>query len=179
KTDEAKRRCQAIRKYMWSDKRQFFTDYDFIQKKPTDRVTLAGLFPLWLDVSTEDQVKHVAEQTESLFLYDGGLVTTIAKQSSQQWDYPNGWAPLQFIAYRSLLRYPQYEKLAQTIRQRWMNLNERVFAETGKMMEKYDVVNIDKLASGGEYQVQEGFGWTNGVYLEMLHDYRSEIHSLT
>jgi alpha,alpha-trehalase len=55
-----------------------------------------------------------------------------------------------------------------------MALNERVFQETGKMREKYDVVNINKPASGGEYSVQDGFGWSNGVYLEMLHDQQSE-----
>ncbi|UJR17864.1 hypothetical protein I4U23_004763 [Adineta vaga] len=52
-------------------------------------------------------MKSVVEHIESLFLYDGGLVTTIAKYSKQQWDYPNGWAPLQFIVYRSLIQYPQ------------------------------------------------------------------------
>jgi alpha,alpha-trehalase len=174
KINEAEQRHQAIQKYMWSDKLQFFIDYDFIKKKATNRLTLAGIFPLWLNVSTPEQAKHVARQIESLFLHDGGLVTTIAKQSTQQWDYPNGWAPLQYVAYRSLLQTPGYETLARTIRQRWMALNERVFQETGKMREKYDVVNINKPASGGEYSVQDGFGWSNGVYLEMLHDQQSE-----
>lgn len=174
KITEAKRRYRAIQKYMWSDQLQFFTDYNFIKKTSTNRLTLAGLFPLWLHVSTPEQAKTIARQVESLFLYDGGLVSTLAKQSTQQWDYPNGWAPLQYVAYRGLLRTPGYETLARTIRQRWMTLNECVFNETGKMMEKYDVVNTNKPASGGEYQVQDGFGWTNGVYLEMLHDQRSE-----
>ncbi|CAF0883934.1 unnamed protein product [Adineta steineri] len=174
KITEAERRRQAIQKYMWSDDLQFFTDYNYIKKEPTNRLTLAGLFPLWLNVATLDQAKHAAGKIESLFLYDGGLVTTLAKHSTQQWDYPNGWAPLQYVAYRSLLKTPGYETLARIIRQRWMNLNERVFNETGKMMEKYDVVNISKPAGGGEYEVQDGFGWTNGVYLEMLHDQRLE-----
>jgi alpha,alpha-trehalase len=174
KTTEAEHRRQAIQKYMWSNELKFYTDYNFIKKKPTNCLTLAGLFPLWLNVSTPDQAKHVASQIESLFLHDGGLVTTIAKGSTQQWDYPNGWAPLQYVAYRALLQTPGYETLARTVRQRWMALNERVFEETGKMMEKYDVVNINKPASGGEYEVQDGFGWTNGVYLEMLHDQQTE-----
>jgi alpha,alpha-trehalase len=174
KATEAERRRQAIQKYMWSNELKFYTDYNFIEKKPTNCLTLAGVFPLWLNVSTPDQAKHVAGQIESLFLHDGGLVTTIAKGSTQQWDYPNGWAPLQYVAYRALLQTPGHETLARTIRQRWMTLNERVFEETGKMMEKYDVVNINKRASGGEYEVQDGFGWTNGVYLEMLHDQQAE-----
>jgi alpha,alpha-trehalase len=174
KTTEAERRRQAIQKYMWSNELEFFIDYNFIEKKPTNRLTLAGLFPLWLNVSTTDQAKKVARQVESLFLYDGGVVTTLSKQSTQQWDYPNGWAPLQYVAYRGLLQTPGYESLARTIRQRWMSQNERVFKETGKMMEKYDVVDINKQAGGGEYKTQDGFGWTNGVYLQMLYDRQSE-----
>jgi len=174
KTTEAERRRQAIQKYMWSNEQKFFTDYNFIKKKQTNRLTLAGLYPLWLNVSTSDQAQHVARQIESLFLFDGGLVTTISKQSIQQWDGPNGWAPLQYIGYRALLQTPGYETLARTIRQRWMSLNERVFKETGKMMEKYDVVDINRPAGGGEYKTQDGFGWTNGVYLEMLHDRQTE-----
>jgi alpha,alpha-trehalase len=175
KTTEAERRRQAIHKYMWSNQLNFYTDYNFIKKKQTDRFTLAGLFPLWLNVSTADQAKHIAHRTDELFLRDGGVLTTTSKRSIQQWDSPNGWAPLQYIAYRALLQTPGYETLARTIRQRWMALNERVFNETGKMMEKYDVVNINKPAGGGEYETQDGFGWTNGVYLEMLHDQQTEL----
>jgi alpha,alpha-trehalase len=178
KQNEAERRRQSIQKYMWSSDLQFFTDYNYIQKKPTNRLTLAALYPLWLDVSTKDQAEQVARQVERLFLRDGGVVTTVSNQSTQQWDSPNGWAPLQFITYRALLKTSGYESLARTIRQRWMNLNERVFKDTGKMMEKYDVVNINKPAGGGEYETQDGFGWTNGVYLEMLHDEQPTSNSM-
>ena len=178
KINEAERRRRAIQKYMWSEEQQFFTDYNFMRKKQTNRLTLAGLFPLWLRVSTEEQTKDVARQVEALFLHEGGVATTTATQSKQQWDSPNGWAPLQFIAYRTLLQIPGYRPLATKIRQRWMALNERVFQETGKMMEKYDVVHIDKPAGGGEYETQDGFGWTNGVYLEMLHDRQLESISM-
>jgi alpha,alpha-trehalase len=174
KTNEAERRRQAIQKYMWSSEYQFYTDYNFMKKKVTNQRTLAALFPLWLNVSTPEQTEHVARQIEPLFLRDGGLITTISKRSTQQWDNPNGWAPHQYIAYRTLLKIPGYEKLARTIRQRWMSLNERVYKETGKMMEKYDVVNINRPAGGGEYKTQDGFGWTNGVYLDMFYDQQTD-----
>ena len=170
KQPEADRRQKAIHQYMWSNSLQFFTDYNFVEKNQTNQLTLAGVYPLWLNVSTANQSQNVARQVQSLFLRDGGVVTTISKQSKQQWDSPNGWAPLQYITYRALLQTPGYESVARTIRDRWMRLNERVFQNTGKMMEKYDVVNINNSAGGGEYATQDGFGWTNGVYLEMLHD---------
>ena len=37
------------------------------------------------------------------------------------------------------------------------------------MLEKYDVVNI-RAGAGGEYPVQDGFGWTNGVYAALKDD---------
>ena len=168
KQNEAQRRRQAIHQYMWSNDVQFFTDYNFIEKKQTNRLTLAGVYPLWLNISTEQQSIAVARRIQSDFLHDGGVVTTLSTKSTQQWDSPNGWAPLQYVTYRALLQTPGFESVASTLRQRWMNLNERVFMNTSKMMEKYDVVNMHKPAGGGEYQTQDGFGWTNGVYLEML-----------
>lgn len=40
---------------------------------------------------------------------------------------------------------------------------EYVYSETGKLLEKYDVVNVST-TGGGEYPNQDGFGCTNGVY---------------
>jgi alpha,alpha-trehalase len=42
-----------------------------------------------------------------------------------------------------------------------------VYAATGKMTEKYDVVDPSRRAGGGEYPTQDGFGWTNGVALAL------------
>ena len=57
--------------------------------------------------------------------------------------------------------------MAKDIASRWVALNEKVYTNTGKMMEKYNVVNSNLDAGGGEYKSQDGFGWTNGVYLVM------------
>jgi alpha,alpha-trehalase len=68
------------------------------------------------------------------------------------------------MAYKGLKNY-QMDKLANVIRDRWLRQNERVFAATGKMMEKYNVMDTTLMAGGGEYPNQDGFGWTNGVAL--------------
>jgi alpha,alpha-trehalase len=44
---------------------------------------------------------------------------------------------------------------------------ERVYKNTGKLMEKYNALDIETVAGGGEYPNQDGFGWTNGVYLKL------------
>ncbi|HRD82696.1 MAG TPA: trehalase family glycosidase, partial [Saprospiraceae bacterium] len=93
-------------------------------------------------------------------------VTTLT-QTGQQWDAPNGWAPLQWITIQGLRQYGQ-TALADDIRNRWVALNEKVYRNTGKMVEKYNVMDMTLDAGGGEYPVQDGFGWTNGVLLRLL-----------
>ena len=117
---------------------------------------LAMLFPLFFQLATQTQTDSVATIVEEKFLHAGGLPTTLM-QTEQQWDFPNGWAPLQWIAVKGLDNYG-HQKLAKEIAQRWCRLNEKVFRNIGKMMEKYNVIDLTLEAGGGEYDVQEGFG---------------------
>ena len=158
-------RQQAIQQYCWSEGEGFYFDYDFIQNEHTERFTLAAVFPLFFNIASEEQAESVAAMVDTLFLHPGGLTTTLM-YTGQQWDAPNGWAPLQWITYQGLLNYGHLE-LAETIRTNWTALNEKTYAETGKMMEKYNVADLNIQAGGGEYPNQDGFGWTNGVYLAM------------
>jgi alpha,alpha-trehalase len=158
-------RKEAIKKYCWNEDLGFFFDYDFVARKQKQSFTLAAAFPLFFHVATHEQAKAVQRILKDKFLKPGGLTTTLL-HSGQQWDAPNGWAPLQWIAYRGLLNYGM-EDLANQIKTNWTNVNLKVYTNTGKMTEKYDVWNKDGNASGGEYPNQDGFGWTNGVFLAM------------
>jgi alpha,alpha-trehalase len=89
--------------------------------------------------------------------------------SGQQWDAPNGWPPLQWLAVQGLRRYGD-SALADSARARWLALNRRVYDVTAKMVEKYDVFDVTRRAGGGEYPAQDGFGWTNGVAMAFLSD---------
>jgi len=171
--DLAEKRKKLIVRYFWNEKKGFFFDYNLKTKIQTSQYTLAGLFPLFFKLVEADQAEKVKKKIEENFLKDGGLVTTQVKGSGQQWDYPNGWAPLQWIGYKAFKNY-QFDGLAKEIARRWTNLNCKVYFETGKMMEKYDVVDINRPGGGGEYEMQDGFGWTNGVFLKLwkeLHDW--------
>lgn len=161
----ARQRKATIRKYCWNDELKFYFDYDFKSKKLKTSFTLAGFFPLFFEVATPTQVEEIASHLKSKFLKPGGLTTTLI-QSGQQWDAPNGWAPLQWICFKGLLNYG-FDDLANEVKSRWLKTNEAVFRKTGKLTEKYDVWNENADASGGEYPNQDGFGWTNGVYLAM------------
>lgn len=163
----AERRGDAVRQYCWDSTRQFFTDYDFETGHPTGRLTLAGVFPLYARIATSEQAAAVAARIEQEFLKDGGLVTT-SIDNNQQWDAPNGWAPLQWIAIQGLREYG-YHDLATQIRDRWLATNEAVYAAQRKMVEKYDVMH-GLAGGGGEYPLQDGFGWTNGVYAALYDE---------
>lgn len=162
----ADRRMGAIVKYMWDEQQQFFCDYDFREGKSTGVLTLAGVFPLYAKVATPTQARSVAKRLEKDFLQPGGLLTTLA-DTGQQWDAPNGWAPLQWIAIQGLREYG-YHGLADKIKKAWVKTCLDTYTREGKMVEKYNVREPNKLGGGGEYVLQDGFGWTNGVLAALL-----------
>jgi alpha,alpha-trehalase len=165
-------RATAINKYCWDERREFYFDYDIVAKERTILPTLAATLPLYAGIATQAQARAVAAELQRIFLKEGGLVTTPVN-SGQQWDSPNGWAPLQWIAIKGLRRYG-HNALANDIKRRWIATNEYVFKAQGKLVEKYNVIEPMKEAGGGEYPLQDGFGWTNGVLLALLHE--EELH---
>ncbi|WP_338236555.1 alpha,alpha-trehalase TreF [Persicobacter diffluens] len=165
---KASLRKQAMQQVFWSNGDGFYYDYDWVKGEHTHIPTLAGLWPLYLKLSTDAQALKVARVLEHDFLKPGGWITTL-HQTGQQWDAPNGWAPLQWITYQGLMNYNQ-KMLAEEGAERWLLLNEKVYQRTGKMMEKYNVVDTSLIAGGGEYPNQDGFGWTNGVALRLLEE---------
>lgn len=164
----AELRKANINEYCWVPSAKYYMDYNWRRSVFSSEATAAGAFPLFFMLATKEQAEGAAKFIELLLLKEGGIVTTVV-HSGQQWDEPNGWAPLQWITYQGLKNYG-YHELAQKIAKRWTSRNEAVFAQTGKMMEKYNVVDTSLLAGGGEYPTQDGFGWTNGVYIKLLSE---------
>lgn len=162
---KAKKRCEAIEKYFWDESRHYYTDFNFVKRELSKTSTLAGAFPLFFKLARKQHSHYLRSYIRLNFMRSGGLLTTKVK-TNQQWDAPNGWAPLQWIAYKGLRNY-NFHRTANELSSEWLTLNEKEFKRTGKMMEKYNVSDTNLEAGGGEYDVQEGFGWTNGVYLRM------------
>ncbi|OEK05403.1 alpha,alpha-trehalase TreF [Roseivirga misakiensis] len=161
-------RKQAILKYFWNSTTSYFHDFNWVEGHQTASINAAASYPLFFEICDQDQAVAVASIMEKELLMDGGLLTTNF-ESGQQWDAPNGWAPLQWMAIKGLRNYGQND-LADQIKKNWVALNTKVFQNTGKMMEKYNVVDTNLLSGGGEYPVQDGFGWTNGVLLKLLSE---------
>ena len=167
---KAELRRRAIVRHLWNDAIGLFDDYDWTRTCLRGAVTAAAVYPLFFKLANEAQAASTAEVCERELLAPGGLLTTNIT-TSQQWDAPNGWAPLQWLAVQGLDAYGHHQ-LARTIAQRWSSLVAQIFAQTGRFMEKYDVVHLGQ-GGGGEYPMQDGFGWTNGVTARLI-DFASD-----
>ena len=161
------KRKTAILTYCWSEEKKFFFDYDFVSNMLKNNYTLAATFPLFFKVASPQQASSVAKIINDKFLKPCGLTTTL-ETTGEQWDAPNGWAPLQWISYKGMQNY-NLTDLSDKIKTNWVNTNSKVYENTGKMTEKYNVLVDTINASGGEYPNQDGFGWTNGVFLAMTN----------
>jgi alpha,alpha-trehalase len=101
-----------------------------------------------------------AQTVRRKLLMPGGMATTLV-ETGQQWDQPNGWAPLQWIAVVGLRNYHEAQ-LAEAIATRWSCEIMKVYQKSRVVVEKYNLMS-GRAGGGGEYAVQVGFGWTNGV----------------
>ncbi len=153
----------------------FFTDLSLPALEPTGVLSLAAVYPLFFNIASPAQASGVATRIQDEFLASGGWLTTL-QTSGQQWDIPNGWAPLQWIVFVGLRNYGWTDE-ANLGAKRWMENNLDVYRQTGKLLEKYDVEHIGALATGGEYIVQDGFGWTNAILLKFMNYFGVELPS--
>jgi alpha,alpha-trehalase len=159
---QAEGRRRALLAAAYDPSTGFFYDVRWrTGERVTDRPTMAAATPLYFGLATPEQGRAVADRLGREFLSPGGFVTTLIK-SGQQWDAPNGWPPLQWLGVQAAHAYGR-DDIANDARSRWLALNRRTYRVTGKMTEKYDVLDMSKRAGGGEYPAQDGFGWTNGV----------------
>ncbi len=164
----AARRAEAIHRHMWLPDQGRFADVELTRMIATPILSAACLYPLFVGLATQAQADAVAATVRNQMLAEGGLRTTTCT-TDQQWDMPNGWAPLQWIAVDGLDRYGHTD-LARDIAARWLKAVTTTYDATGRLLEKYDIEAM-KPGSGGEYPVQEGFGWTNGVTRALMARY--------
>lgn len=162
----AEKRANHIQNYFWSEENGFYFDYYWTDEKRSEAWTLAGIFPLFVKIASQEQAKRVADHIKDQFLETGGVLTTL-NHTKEQWDKPNGWAPLQWITVQALKNYG-FTELADTISTRFTTCVFNSFKESGALFEKYNMMETDTQAIGGEYRNQIGFGWTNGVVMDFI-----------
>jgi alpha,alpha-trehalase len=165
----AEARRAAINKYMWDEKSGMFFDWNIEKGTRSDYVYASTFYPLWAGLATKEQAQAVAANLKR-FEQPGGLATS-DRETGVQWDLPYGWAPLQLIAVEGLRRYG-FEDGANSIASKFVSTVLENFRRDGTIREKYNVVTRSseaKVTAGYQTNVV-GFGWTNGVFLELLHE---------
>lgn len=162
-------RHKEIDRYLWNAKRGLFFDYDFVTHQRSSYEFATTFYPLWAGAASPDQAKDVAKHL-SAFLEPGGLVTS-RRKTGAQWDFPYGWAPLQLIAEEGLRRY-DFNEAADRLSYRFLGTVLRNFQRDGTIREKYNVVtrSYKTHVEAGYKKNVIGFGWTNGVFLVLLHN---------
>ena len=121
---------------------------------------------MFVGLANDEQAK-VAVKNLSRLEEEFGVVTCEKNndQGIYQWDYPNGWACLQYIVMVGLDNYG-YKEEAKRIAKKYISLVEKVFDETGNLWEKYNVVK-GNIEVNNEYKMPAMMGWTAGVYLSL------------
>ncbi|KAJ8125592.1 hypothetical protein O1611_g8046 [Lasiodiplodia mahajangana] len=134
----------------------------------------------------------------------GGIAATNLK-TGQQWDQPNVWPPLMYAIMKGLLNTPptfgkqdpyyiETQELALELAQRYLDSTFCTWRSTGGstdelprlggiedpdaqgiIFEKYSDESINAAGSGGEYEVVEGFGWSNGVLIWAVDTFGNKL----
>jgi alpha,alpha-trehalase len=167
----ARDRGEAMQRWLWDESAGAFLDYDLLRDRRRTALTSASAAPLYVGLATAEQARRTADAFAGRLLLDGGIATTLA-DTGEQWDTPNGWAPLQWLAIAGFRRYG-HDAFADEIRHRWLATVGSLYEREAKLVEKYVLVHTPRGAvggGGGEYPLQDGFGWTNGVTRRLLHE---------
>ncbi|MEP0772336.1 alpha,alpha-trehalase [Trichocoleus sp. ST-U1] len=167
--DRARNRHKLIDRFLWDEEAGLYFDYNFHTGKRRPYEFATTFYPLWAGIASEEQAKRVVENLPE-FEAPGGLLTS-THVTGNQWDAPFGWAPLQLIAVQGLHRYG-YHQDADRLAKKFISLLVQEFERYGTLVEKYDVCNCSANVSHeilfGYSSNEIGFGWTNGVFLELL-----------
>ncbi|KAK7306857.1 hypothetical protein VNO77_44817 [Canavalia gladiata] len=179
-------RKKAMNSVLWNEDMKQWLDYwltdstceetQVWEARHQNRNVFASNFiPLWMEPFYTDTslVGRVVESLKSSGLLRVAGVATSLTNSGQQWDFPNGWAPIQHMLVEGLLKSGLEEGrlLAEEIAVRWITTNYKAYNRTGVMHEKIDVEHYGKFGGGGLYAPQTGFGWSNGVVLAFLEEF--------
>ncbi len=176
----AERRRELMNEYLWDPERGLFLDYDLVNRRRKVYVSAVAFYPLWSGLATPEQAESIVRKAVPALEEAGGIVASAeasrgpasADRPARQWDYPNGWAPHQMLAWCGLLDYG-FDDIAHRLVYRWLYTITRNAADyNGTIPEKFDVVarshrvfaEYGNVGTEFAYITKEGFGWMNASY---------------
>jgi alpha,alpha-trehalase len=189
----AQSRLEAIQNYLWSEKDAQWYDFNLTSQQQNAHFNPSNIVPLWANAIdrqkfTKEEATRLVANVKPAVDLPGGAPTSLVN-SGEQWDFPNAWSPLEHFVVYGLNKSGVAEgsALAVSIAQRWISSNYCGWLMTGGdgknnknngiLFEKYDATHLGIPGLGGEYEVQEGFGWTNGVVLSFLSHFGDRLEA--
>ena len=178
--EKAEKRKRAVDKYLWNESNGLYFDYNVVTNSQSNFVAASTLVPLWAYLCSQNQAKQLVKNAIPLLKEKGGIAgcdeqsrgDISPNRPARQWDYPNGWAPHQMMAWKGLMNYGFTDE-AQELIYRWLYMiTKNAVDYNGTIPEKYDVVEAThkvfaeygNVGTDFEYITQEGFGWMNASY---------------
>eukprot|EP00092_Neocalanus_flemingeri_P028461 GFUD01030905.1.p1 GENE.GFUD01030905.1~~GFUD01030905.1.p1 ORF type:complete len:578 (+),score=170.64 GFUD01030905.1:384-2117(+) len=168
---------ESMRVVLFHDTDSMWYDYNLVTKLPNRQFYPSNLAPLYCSCFHEDINMNTTMdylRTSPALNQSGGVPSSLLR-TNQQWDLPNVWPPLVEMTVTALenTQTTSGRQLAKEVAGKYLRNVYKSFANTGAIFEKYNCEEEGKPGGGGEYDVQEGFGWTNGVTLSLLAKYPS------
>ncbi|KAI0489597.1 glycoside hydrolase family 37 protein [Xylaria cf. heliscus] len=150
-------------------------------------------------------VRNAYKSVATLLSEKAGGIAATSLTTGQQWDQPNVWPPLMYAIMKGLLNTPptfgeedpyyvEIQELALTLAQRYLDSTFCTWRSTGGstdelprlsgiedpdaqgiIFEKYSDASVNAAGSGGEYEVVEGFGWSNGVLIWAVDTFGNKL----
>lgn len=161
----AKRRKLLMDKYLWSEAKGMYFDYDTVAQRQATYESATTFWPMWAGLSSPRQAAILVTKALPKFEVYGGLVAGTEEsrgvvgtdRPNRQWDYPYGWAPQQMLAWVGLIRYG-YQEEAERLAYKWLFMITKAFVDfSGVVVEKYDVTRpVDPHRVEAEYGNQGG-----------------------
>lgn len=190
----AQHRFQLMNDHLWSARDGLFYDAFFSPEGTTQTgyVSATTLYPLWAtaepcEPNADGRPQTLSAEQKSALVTNalnqleapGGLLSTarasrerFSKDADRQWEYPNGWAPHQMLAWQGL-RAHGFHADAERLCFSWLHTLLANFIDfNGTIPEKYDVVarthavfsEYGNVGTEFDYITTEGFGWMNASY---------------
>ncbi|MDF3131092.1 trehalase family glycosidase [Kiritimatiellaeota bacterium B1221] len=173
-----------INRILWDEEAGFYFDYDPEQGQFHRVWSSSGFMPLFSGTASREQAARMVQH-----LNDGGVFDTELPLASvapsdrtyvkDMWRGPS-WLNHSWMAAEGLSRYG-YEKEAQRIRTRWMEVIEREHDSYGTLFEYYDCEDeeapVGLLRKGKNlryfpHQPIHYYGWTATLYVDLCNRFR-------
>ncbi len=168
---------------LWDPHENMWFDWDMKNHKRRKYFYASNFFPLWAE-AYPPKLRNCLGKCAAYYLqrsgamkYLGGIPASLF-HTSQQWDH-NAWPPLQHMIVAGLNKTRNYhaQNMAFKIARNYA-ISTISSCNKGcacQIFEKYDPIKVGSAGGGGEYEVQTGFGWTNGVLIDFITKYGDDL----